>query len=729
MITPEIIQAHGLTQEEFNRIRETLQREPNLTELGMFAVMWSEHCSYKSSRVHLKRLPTKGPIVLQGPGENAGVIDIGEGLAAIFKIESHNHPSFIEPFQGAATGVGGIIRDIFTMGARPLALLNSLRFGPPTTKRNRSTLRGVVSGIGFYGNCIGIPTVGGEVVFEDCYSLNPLVNVFCLGVAEQNKIYYGRAKDSGNSVYYVGAKTGRDGIHGATMASAEFAEETESKRPNVQVGDPFMEKLLLEACLELMQTDILEGIQDMGAAGLTCATSEISSRGGSGMKIHLDAVPQREKNMTAYEILLSESQERMLMVVKKGHERQAEQIFEKYDLHAENIGVISNDSWVHIQYQGKEVATVPAKALADEAPVYKRPLRQISSRYPEYKQDLPSDYNAIALELIALPTVASKNWVYKQYDHTVRTNTILMPGTATSMIRVKNTPVNLAMSVDGNGRFCELDPYTGAQIAVAEAARNVVCAGAAPAAITNCLNFGNPEKPEIMWQFSRAIDGIAEACEIFGTPVTGGNVSFYNETEGQAIYPTPVIGMVGIVRNRHPLTPYFKQEGDNVLLIGPSGEEIGGSRYSTLKGPLTGPCPRLDLDLEKREQEALLQASGESLIQSLHDCSDGGLMATVAESCFGSYPLMLGCELAWEGHTRPDAFLFGETQSRYLLSCRNESLSRLRQIFDFHRVPYHIFGKTAGRDVSIHINGELLIRLSVQELYNIWYNSLTNQLR
>ena len=729
MITPEIIQAHGLSQEEYATICETLQREPNLTELGMFSVMWSEHCSYKSSRVHLKRLPTKGPGVLQGPGENAGVIDIGEGLAAIFKIESHNHPSFIEPFQGAATGVGGIIRDIFTMGARPLALLNSLRFGPLTQKQNRSIVRGVVSGIGFYGNCIGIPTVGGEVVFEDCYNYNPLVNVFCLGVAAQDKIYYGRAKVPGNSVYYVGAKTGRDGIHGATMASAEFDEQTESKRPNVQVGDPFMEKLLLEACLELMQTDILEGIQDMGAAGLTCATSEIASRGSSGMKIYLDEVPQREKNMTAYEILLSESQERMLMVVKKGHENQAEAIFEKYDLHAENIGTISNDSWLHVQYQGKEVATVPAKALADEAPVYSRPMREYVSRYPQFNGEEPSDYNAVAKQIVGLPTVASKNWVYRQYDHTVRTNTVLMPGTATPLIRIKESSVDLAMSVDGNARFCELDPYTGAQIAVAESARNVICTGATPLAITNCLNFGNPEKPEIMWQFSRAIDGITKACETFGTPVTGGNVSFYNETEGQGIYPTPVIGLVGILRGQPPLTPHFKQEGDVVMLVGPAGDELGGSRYATLNGPLVGPCPRLDLELEKREQEALLQACKEGLLQSLHDCSDGGLIATVAESCFGAYPLMLGCELAWEGRSRTDAFLFGETQSRYLLSCRRESLPRLREIFGFHRVPHHDFGKILGRDVSIHVNGKPVIRLSVPELYDIWYNSLTNQLR
>lgn len=695
-----------------------------MTELGMFSVMWSEHCSYKSSRVHLKRLPTKGPIVLQGPGENAGVIDIGEGNAAIFKIESHNHPSFIEPFQGAATGVGGIIRDIFTMGARPIALMNSLRFGPLSVKKNQSLLRGVVSGIGFYGNCIGIPTVGGEVVFEDCYNLNPLVNVFCLGVAEQDKIYYGHGKESGNSVFYVGAKTGRDGIHGATMASAEFDQESESKRPNVQVGDPFMEKLLLEACLELMQKNVLEGVQDMGAAGLTCATSEMASRGGSGMEVNLDRVPQREKQMNAYEILLSESQERMLLVVKKGHEREAEEVFNRWDLHAENIGTISQDGWLRIQYQKQSVATVPARALAEEAPVYHRPVKGPAPVYPEFDLDLPRDYNIVARQILALPTVASKNWIYRQYDHMVRTNTLNYPGTATPAVRIKGTRVNLAMSVDGNARFCELDPYIGAQIAVAESARNVVCAGAKPVAVTNCLNFGNPEKPDILWQFSQAVDGIARACGVFETPVTGGNVSFYNETEGKGIYPTPVIGMVGILR-KTPLTPHFKKEGDVVMLVGDAGDEIGGSRYSTLFGPLTGPCPRLDLDLEKSCHDALLEAFEEELVQSLHDCSDGGLIATLAECCYGAYPSILGCELACESTGRPDGFLFGETQTRYVLSCGSGSVSRMKAILDHNGVPYRILGTTGGRDLIFTVNGRQVLHLSVEELYRIWYNSIS----
>jgi phosphoribosylformylglycinamidine synthase subunit PurL len=724
MISPETIEAHGLTAEEYERICSILKREPNLTELGMFSVMWSEHCSYKSSRTHLKRLPTKGPIVLQGPGENAGVIDLGEGLAAVFKIESHNHPSFIEPFQGAATGVGGIIRDIFTMGARPIALLNSLRFGPLESKKNQSLLRGVVAGIGFYGNCIGIPTVGGEIQFEECYNWNPLVNVFCLGVAEKDKIYYGSAKEAGNSVYYVGAKTGRDGIHGATMASAEFDEETESKRPNVQVGDPFMEKLLLEACLELMQKDILEGIQDMGAAGLTCATSEIASRGGSGMQVVLDHVPQREKKMTAYEILLSESQERMLLVVKRGHEKEAEEIFERWDLHAENIGTISQDGFVRIQYQGQNVATVPARALADEAPVYQRPLIDPDVKYPEFQGDLPRDYNEVARRILGLPTVASKNWIFKQYDHTVRTNTLNYPGTATPVIRVKNSHINLAVSVDGNARFCELDPYLGAQIAVAESARNIVAAGAKPVAITNCLNFGNPEKPAVMWQFSQAVDGISKACQVFETPVTGGNVSFYNETEGESIYPTPVIGMVGILRNRSPLTPHFKQADDVVILVGNPGDELGGSRYATLFGPLCGPCPRLDLDLEKRCHGALLQAAEEDLLQSLHDVSDGGLVTTVAEACFGSYPNIVGCVLNLDGAGRPDAILFGESQTRYILSCKKASHKRLNEILNSHGVPYRELGTTGTRNMEIAVNGNPLLRLSVEELHDIWYNSI-----
>ncbi len=727
-MTPEVIQAHGLTKEEYDRICTTLTREPNLTELGMFSVMWSEHCSYKSSRAHLKRLPTKGNIVLQGPGENAGVIDLGEGLAAIFKIESHNHPSFIEPFQGAATGVGGIIRDIFTMGARPIALMNSLRFGPLHIKKNQSLLRGVVSGIGFYGNCIGIPTVGGEVVFEDCYNLNPLVNVFCLGVAHQDKIYFGRASESGNSVFYVGAKTGRDGIHGATMASAEFAEDSEAKRPNVQVGDPFMEKLLLEACLELMQKNILEGVQDMGAAGLTCATSEMASRGGSGMQIVLDHVPQRERGMTAYEILLSESQERMLLVVKKGHEAEAQKVFEQWDLHAENIGEISKDGWVRIQYGNQNVANVPARALADEAPIYSRPIRHRESKYPEFRGDVPSDFNSVARRILALPTVASKNWVYRQYDHMVRTNTLTMPGTATPAVRIKESSVNLALSVDGNARFCELDPFEGAQIAVAESARNVVCAGAKPVAVTNCLNFGNPEKPETMWQFSQAVDGIALACNAFETPVTGGNVSLYNETEGVSIYPTPVIGMVGINKTSNIITPNFKGENDAVFLIGTPTDELGGSRYGTLDAPLSGPCPRIDLSLEKRTHSALLQAVEEKLVQSLHDCSDGGLIATLAESCFGAYPQMYGCSVHWEGNIRPDAFLFGESQTRYILSTTVDAQARLQQILEHHKIPFSKLGQTGGREVLVEVNGKKLIQLPVEELYHIWYNSISKLL-
>jgi phosphoribosylformylglycinamidine synthase len=558
--------------------------------------------------------------------------------------------------------------------------------------------------------------------------LNPLVNAFCLGVAEQDKIYYGRAREEGNSVFYVGARTGRDGIHGATMASAEFDEDSEQKRPNVQVGDPFMEKLLLEACLELMQMNVLEGIQDMGAAGLTCATSEIASRGESGMMIELDRVPQREKKMTAYEILLSESQERMLLVVKKGHEHEAERIFDRWDLHAENIGSITRDGQVRVRFQNQSVAEVPARALADEAPVYRRPLKDSGARYPDFNGDVPADYDEAARRILALPSVASKNWVYRQYDHTVRTNSLTYPGTATPVVRIKGSGVNLAMSVDGNGRFCELDPYLGAQIAVAEAARNVVCSGARPAAITNCLNFGNPEKPHIMWQFSQAVDGIALACSTFETPVTGGNVSLYNETEGQAIYPTPVIGMIGLLHHQLPLTAHFKQEGHAVLMVGTPCNELGGSQYATLTAPLTGPCPRIDVDHEKRCHLALLQAFEENLLESLHDCSDGGLITTLAESCVGAYPHMSGCLLSWDGSIRPDAFLFGESQGRYVLSCRQDSIARIQSILDSHHVPFLKLGSVGGRELHFRINGRNLIRIAVDELYRIWYNSISNLL-
>src|SRR5215831_3897328 len=578
MIDTQTIERHGLARDEYARIVTFLGREPNLTELGIFSVMWSEHCSYKSSRVHLRTLPTSGAQVLQGPGENAGAIDIGEGLAAVFKIESHNHPSFIEPYQGAATGVGGIIRDIFTMGARPIALLNSLRFGPLDDPLVRRTFSGVVSGIAGYGNSIGIPTVGGEIAFDESYTGNPLVNVFCLGIARHDAIIKGVASGVGNSVYYVGAKTGRDGIHGATMASAEFDEKSMEKRPAVQVGDPFMEKLLLEACLEVMKTDALIGIQDMGAAGLTCSTTEMGSRGGAGVEIDISLVPQRETGMTPYEIMLSESQERMLLVVKRGREAEVERIFDKWDLHASHIGDVTTDGMLRVKERGKVVAEIPNRALTDEAPVYRRPMLE-----PEYLKDVRTleldtlgprhahvaDQNAALLALLGSPAIGSKRWVYQQYDHMVRTNTINMPGMGAGVVRIKDTERALAMSVDGNGRYCYLDPRRGAKLAVAEAARNVACTGARPLAATNCLNFGNPERPTIMWQFAQAVEGIGEACRALDTPITGGNVSLYNETDGKAIYPTPIIGVVGLVEDANRVVSRsFKSEGDTIVLLG-----------------------------------------------------------------------------------------------------------------------------------------------------------------
>ena len=587
-IDSAVLERHGLKPDEYERIVRALRREPTLTELGIFSVMWSEHCSYKSSRIHLKKLPTTGPRVLQGPGENAGAVDIGDGLAAVFKIESHNHPSFIEPYQGAATGVGGIIRDIFTMGARPIALMNSLRFGSldgPDGARNRRIVEGVVAGIAGYGNSIGIPTVGGEIAFDDSYSGNPLVNVFCLGISKADALVKGNASGVGNPVYYVGAKTGRDGIHGATMASAEFDEKSSEKRPAVQVGDPFMEKLLLEACLELMQTDALIGVQDMGAAGLTCSTSEMGARGGSGIEIDVSRVPQRETGMTPYEIMLSESQERMLLVVKKGREAEVEAIFDKWDLHAAHIGDVMNDGILRVRHRGEVVAEIPNGPLVNEAPVYDRPvskpayLATVASVDESALGSVPSPGDAW-LRILGSPTVASKRWVYRQYDHMVRTNSLVLAGMGAGVVRVKGTKRALAMSTDGNGRYCYLNPRRGAMLALAEAARNVACAGALPIGATNCLNFGNPERPEIMWQLVEAVEGLAEACRALEIPITGGNVSLYNETDGLAIYPTPIIGVVGVIEDaERVVSRTFKQAGDEVVLLGDAHGELGGSEY------------------------------------------------------------------------------------------------------------------------------------------------------
>src|SRR5688572_4250506 len=578
---PELLSRHNLTPSEYDRIVELMGREPNLTELGLFSVMWSEHCSYKSSRRHLKTLPTEGPRVLQGPGENAGAVDIGDGLAAIFKIESHNHPSFIEPYQGAATGVGGIIRDIFTMGARPIALLNSLRFGPPTNAKNRRLIEGVVAGIGGYGNSFGCPTVGGEVVFDECYEGNPLVNAFCLGIAKKEEIFLGRAEGVGNPVFYVGAKTGRDGIHGATMASAEFGEGSEEKRPTVQVGDPFMEKVLLEACLEAMKTGAIIGIQDMGAAGLSCSTSEMGARAGNGIDIDVAKVPQRETGMTAYEVMLSESQERMLLVAERGREKEVIDVFEKWDLHAEAIGTVTADKRLRIFKDGVLEADVPNEALTDEAPLYDRPWKDV--RNPALDEDLsglpvPSDLGQALRALLASPTIANKRWIYRQYDSTVRSNTMSGPGGDAAVVRIKGTKRALAMAVDGCGRYGWLDAKEGARLTVAEACRNVAASGAVPIGATNCLNFGNPEKPEVMAQLVRAIEGIGEACRALGAPITGGNVSLYNETDGRPIHPTPTVAVVGLLEDATTaLTVPFDEDGDAIFLLGATGDDLGGS--------------------------------------------------------------------------------------------------------------------------------------------------------
>jgi len=605
-VTPEIAAEHGLTVEEYARVKQILGREPNITELGIFSVMWSEHCSYKSSKVHLKRMPTRGKLVVQGPGENAGVVDIGDGLVAAFKIESHNHPSYVEPFQGATTGVGGILRDIFTMGARPIAVLDSLRFGEIAASKytseedaakNRRILDGVIRGIGSYGNCFGVPTIGGEVGFEPCYSQNPLVNALALGIAKKEEIFLAKAKGIGNPVIYVGAKTGRDGIHGASLlASAEFTEESKQKRPNVQVGDPFMEKLLLEACLEAMQTGAVVAIQDMGAAGLTCSTMEMASRGGTGIEIDLAKVPQRETGMTPYEIMLSESQERMLLVAEKGREHVVLAVFKKWGLDAVVVGQVTEGGIARINNNGRVAAEIPAHPLAEEGPVYQRPIAA-----PAPRKETAGDWFTFAaegtnltqnfLKLLASAAIASKRWITEQYDSSVRTNTLAGPGASdAAVVRIKDPKTGvvkraLALSTDGNGRWCQLNPRVGAMHAVAEAARNVAASGARPIAATNCLNFGSPEKPEVMWQFSEAIDGLAEACTALGTPITGGNVSFYNETLGKSIYPTPVIGVLGILNDAsHVLKIAFRQEGDAILLLDGSNSPVVAQHAAPLQG-------------------------------------------------------------------------------------------------------------------------------------------------
>ncbi len=745
VITPQLIREHGLTPDEFEKIKQLLDgREPTITELGIFSVMWSEHCSYKSSRVHLKRLPTRSRRVVQGPGENAGIVDIGDGWACAFKIESHNHPSFIEPFQGAATGVGGILRDIFTMGARPVAVMDSLRFGPieagpihvgqalspakavaaessamQEIHKNHSVLEGVVSGIASYGNCFGVPNLGGETKFEPCYSGNPLVNAFALGLVRRNQIFYAKAAGEGNPVIYVGSKTGRDGIHGATMASEEFSEASEAKRPNVQVGDPFLEKLLLEACLEAMQTGAIVGIQDMGAAGLTCSTCEMGARGNVGTEIELDLVPQRETGMTPYEIMLSESQERMLLVAQKGREQEVFRVFEKWGLDAVEVGRVTSDGKMRVLHHGEVVAEIPNQALTDDAPVYKRPLERweppVAREIPEHvKLAEVSDLTSNLKRLLATPNICGKRWIWQQYDSMVLTNTVEGPGAGNAgVIRIKGSQRGLVMALDGNGRWCYLDPRLGAMHAVAEAARNVACAGAVPIGGTNCLNFGNPEKPHIMWQFSQVIDGITNACEELEIPITGGNVSFYNETLGEGIYPTPVLGIVGLLEDVHKaMRPDFRESGHAIVLLRATEpgdatdaeSEFGSSEYAKeILGAVWGYPPGLELEKEAALQKALVEMAQIEILHSAHDCSDGGIAVTLCESGFAK-GIGMSVDLASHG-LAPEFALFGEDASRVVISCDRDKLGAIKQLALKYGIAADVIGETVPEQVEIKLDG------------------------
>jgi phosphoribosylformylglycinamidine synthase subunit PurL len=759
-VTPAIAAEHGVTAEEYARIQKILGRDPNITELGIFSVMWSEHCSYKSSKVHLKRLPTRGKLVVQGPGENAGVVDIGDGLVAAFKIESHNHPSYVEPFQGATTGVGGILRDIFTMGARPIAVLDSLRFGEITAnseateqeaKANRRILDGVIRGIAHYGNCFGVPTVGGEVSFEPCYSQNPLVNALALGIARKEEIFLAKAKGVGNPVIYVGAKTGRDGIHGASLlASAEFTEESQQKRPNVQVGDPFMEKLLLEACLEAMRTGAVVAIQDMGAAGLTCSTMEMASRGGTGIEIDLAKVPQRETGMTPYEIMLSESQERMLLVAERGREREVLDVFRKWGLDAVVIGEVKDGELAVVKNHGATAAEIPAHPLAEEGPVYRRPLAAPASRVENEKdwfQFAPEGTNLTESfkKLLASPAIASKRWITEQYDTSVRTNTLAGPGASdAAVVRIKESEKNgvmkaLALATDGNGRWCQLNPKLGAMHAVAEAARNVAASGARPIAATNCLNFGSPEKPEVMWQFSQAIDGIGEACTALGTPITGGNVSFYNETLGKSIYPTPIIGVLGILDDAsRALKIAFRNPGDAIVVLDGAGRsprhpesasEFSSSEYSKMiAGIVAGQPPAIDIASEKHLIHCLVALATEGIAASGHDISDGGIAVTLAESCFG--PKSLGADVRLPNEIAVENALFGERGARCIVSVAPENIAALQSVAAQYGVAADQIGQVTGDGtLRIQYKGRAIIDCPVESLRDIWANSIERAIK
>ncbi|MCC6850469.1 MAG: phosphoribosylformylglycinamidine synthase subunit PurL [Deltaproteobacteria bacterium] len=735
-VTVETALAHGLTAQEYERIESTLGRAPTIEELGVFSVMWSEHCSYKSSRAYLRGLPTTGPRVLQGPGENAGALDVGDGFAVVFKIESHNHPSFVEPFQGAATGVGGILRDIFTMGARPIANLNSLRFGSIDHPRTAFLVRGVVAGIGHYGNCIGVPTVGGEVAFDPGYDHNILVNAFTLGVVRADRIFRARATGVGNPVMYVGSRTGRDGIHGASLlASAEFDAESERKRPTVQVGDPFTEKLLLEACLELMAPEMshhLVAIQDMGAAGLTSSSTEMASRGGTGIDLDLSCVPLREAGVTPYEILLSESQERMLLVVHRGSEDAVKAVFDKWDLEAAVIGRVTDTRRLRCTFEGRVVVDVPIAPLTDEAPVYERPAAEPQGGEESAKLKLtdlaePADYNQTLLRLLESPNLCSREWVYRQYDSYVGGGTVVRPGSDAAVVRLPGSDKAIAMTVDCNSRLCLVDPYVGAVSAVAEAARNLAASGAEPIGVTNCLNFGSPEKPEVMWQFQQAVAGLRDACLAFGTPVISGNVSFYNETEGRSIPPTPVIGMVGLLEDasRH-VTQWFKSEGDAVVLLGRNREELGSSEYlAVIHHQVRGGVPWIDLETERRLIRTVVEAAREGLLRSAHDVAEGGLAVALAECCIASETTApLGARIELEGGFRPDALLFGESQARMIVSVRRRHLTRLREIARREEVPIAVIGEVRGQRLEI---GDF-VGIDVATLGEAWRTALAGML-
>jgi len=775
-ITPELLTQHGITSDEYRRIEDALGRTPSLTELGIYSVMWSEHCSYKSSKVHLRRLPTKSDRVVQGPGENAGIIDVGDGWACAFKIESHNHPSYIEPYQGAATGVGGILRDIFTMGARPLAVMDSLRFGPLTAgpdtpeelvRKNHSIVEGVVHGIAGYGNCFGVPNLGGETKFEACYSGNPLVNAFALGLVRRNEIFYAKATGLGNPVIYVGARTGRDGIHGATMASEEFKEGSEQKRPNVQVGDPFMEKLLLEACLEAMKTGAVVGIQDMGAAGLTSSSCEMGARGGVGIEMNLDHIPQRETHMTAYEMMLSESQERMLLVAEKVRAQEVLSVFEKWGLEGVIVGEVIREPRLRILHHGEVVADIPNQSLTDDCPLYQRPIGtwarpgQIkvpldppASVLEELKK--PRDYTADLKKLLASPNICSKRWVYEQYDSMVQTNTVQGPGGEAGVMRIKGsgTPGHergLAMALAGNGRWCYLDPKLGAMHAVAEAARKVACTGATPVAATNCLNFGNPEKPEIMAQLSAAIDGIAEACTALGTPVTGGNVSLYNETRGEGIYPTPVLGVVGILDDVTKAVPAgFQREKETIAVLQPivgspygevgnndeasrtvelwrtdSMRRLGSSEYVKCGlAQFWGTPPSLSLEGEARLHAGLAALAREGVITAAKDIADGGLAVALAQMCFATG---IGATVGYNGVTVANA-LFEELPSEVIVAYHPKDETKVRAIAEFSQLRLSKLGETEGSRLTIATSHGIAVDASISELYTTFSTSLESQL-